>query len=170
MRGRSRRRRNRSLAADLARGAIAGAAGTWAMDQVTHYMYEHQSAQAFVRDKQGQTKGKYATTVAAEKAAGLAGKELSDEQAEKAGLGIHWGMGIGFGMAHAALRDRVPLIGTGRGLVHGLILFALVDEGAKPLLGLSGGPTDFPWQTHARGLAGHLVLGGVTDAVLNVLE
>lgn len=108
--------------------------------------------------------------MAARKAAGAAGKELSHAGAQKVGLGIHWAMGIGFGMAHAALRDRVPGIGAGHGLVHGTILFLLVDEGAKPLLGLSAGPTDFPWQAHARGLAGHLVLGGVTDAALDLLD
>lgn len=163
-------RKNGELVTDLVKGAVAGAVGTWAMNQVTNYMYEHESAEAFLQDKAGQTGSEYATTVAARKAAGVAGKELSHAEAQKAGLGIHWAIGIGFGMAHAALRDRMPGIGAGHGLVHGAILFLLVDETAKPLLGISGGPTDFPWQAHARGLAGHLVLGGVTDATLDLLD
>ncbi|MDQ3555986.1 MAG: DUF1440 domain-containing protein [Gemmatimonadota bacterium] len=162
--------RNGDLITDLVKGAIAGAVGTWAMNRVANTMYEHEGTGAFLRDKAAQTGGEYATTVAARKAAGLADRELSHDEAQKGGLGIHWAIGIGFGMAHAALRDRVPGIGIGHGLVHGTILFLLVDEAAKPLLGLSGGPTEFPWQAHARGLAGHLVLGGVTDATLDLLD
>jgi hypothetical protein len=167
---RARGGRNGDLITDLVKGAVAGAVGTWAMDRVANYMYEHQDAGASLRDKAAQTGGEHATTVAARKAAGLADRTLSREEAEKTGLGIHWAMGIGFGMAHAALRNRVPGIGAAHGLVHGAVLFLLVDEAAKPLLGLSGGPTEFPWQAHARGLAGHLVLGGVTDATLDLLD
>ena len=36
------------------------------------------------------------------------------------------------------------------------------------LLGLTPGPTHFPWQTHARGLAGHLMFGAVADATMGV--
>lgn len=163
-------RTNGQLITKVVKGAIAGAAGTWAMNRVTNYMYEHESTDAFLQDKAGQTGGEYATTVAARKAAGVAGKQLSHDEAQKAGLGIHWGLGIGFGVAHAMLRDRIPAIGAGHGLLHGTIFFLLVDEAAKPLLGISGGPTEFPWQAHARGLAGHLALGGVTDATLNLLD
>lgn len=45
-----------------------------------------------------------------------------------------------------------------------------MDEGAVYALGLTPGPANFPWQTHARGLAGHLVFGAVTDATLSLLE
>jgi hypothetical protein len=45
-----------------------------------------------------------------------------------------------------------------------------VDEGVVPALGLAGGPTEYPWQAHARGLVGHLVLGAVTHATLELLD
>jgi uncharacterized membrane protein YagU involved in acid resistance len=51
-----------------------------------------------------------------------------------------------------------------------LALFLIADELLKPLLGLIPGPTRYPWQTHARGLIGHLVLGAVTDTVFDVLS
>jgi hypothetical protein len=162
--------RNGDLITDMAKGAIAGLVGTLAMNQVTSYMYEHEDRSAYRQEKRAQVEGEYATTVAADKAAGLMGVDLSDAQAQKAGLGIHWTMGALFGAAHGALRERVPGIGAGHGLLHGFIFYLLVDETAKPLLGLSGGPTEFPWQAHARGLAGHLALGGVTDATLNLLD
>lgn len=56
------------------------------------------------------------------------------------------------------------------GLLYGLELFLVQDEGLNPILGTSGGPTEYPWQAHARGLVGHLVLGAVTHATLNVLD
>lgn len=46
----------------------------------------------------------------------------------------------------------------------------LVDEAATPALGLTPGPTAFPWQTHARGLAGHLAYGVATETALDVLD
>jgi hypothetical protein len=163
-------RGNGELTTDLVKGVIAGAAGTWAMDQVTQYMYSHEGPAAFLREKEAQVEGKYATTVLAEKAARLVGKQLTETRAEAVGLGIHWTTGALFGAAHSALRSRVPVLGAGHGIVHGVVFWLLVDEAAKPLLGASAGPAEFPWQSHARGLAGHLVLGAVTDIVLDVLD
>jgi hypothetical protein len=37
-------------------------------------------------------------------------------------------------------------------------------------LGLTPDPQEFSWQTHARGLAGHLVFGIAADAMLRVLD
>ena len=45
-----------------------------------------------------------------------------------------------------------------------------MDEGAVYALGLTPGPTAFPWQTHARGFAGHLVLGVILDAAFDVAD
>jgi hypothetical protein len=41
---------------------------------------------------------------------------------------------------------------------------------ANALLRLTPGPAAFPWQTHARGLAGHLAFGVVADTPLDVAE
>ncbi len=44
------------------------------------------------------------------------------------------------------------------------------DEVLAPALGLASGAARYPWQAHARGLVGHLVLGAATDTVLDVLD
>ena len=49
-------------------------------------------------------------------------------------------------------------------------MFLVNDEILAPVLGLASGPAAYPWQAHARGLVGHLVLGAVTDTVLAVTE
>lgn len=59
---------------------------------------------------------------------------------------------------------------AGQGLAFGLAFFLLVDALADTALGLAKPPQAYPWQTHARGLAGHLVFGLVTDTSLDLLD
>ena len=54
--------------------------------------------------------------------------------------------------------------------VNGAGLFIVMDEIVAPLLGLTSGPKAYPWQAHARGLAGHLALGATTDASLKLIN
>lgn len=158
-----------SLAGDLAKGAIAGVAATWVMGQVTSYLYENESKQA--REAEDEARGdKTAYGVAAEKAADMAARELTDDERKRAGSAIRWALGAGAGAVYGALRHRLPAANLGNGLLFGAAFWAVIDEGANTALGLTPGPTAFPWQTHARGLAGHLVFGVAADAALQVLE
>ena len=74
------------------------------------------------------------------------------------------------GALYAAFRTRSAKVKPGHGVLLGLGLFLLQDELLNPILGASGGPTEYPWQAHARGLIGHVVYGAATDAALEVLE
>jgi hypothetical protein len=169
MRSRRKRRYSGSLTTDLVQGAVAGAAATWVMGQVTSYLYEHESEQA--RDAEDEARGgKTAYGVAAEKVAGAAGRELTADERKQAGSAIHWALGAGAGAVYGAVRHRVPAANLGNGLLFGTAFWAVIDEGANTLLGLTPGPSQFPWQTHARGLAGHLVFGVAADAALRVLD
>ncbi len=154
---------------DVVKGAVAGAAATWLMNQVTTYLYEHEDEGARRREQRARG-GKTAYGVVAEKAAALVRKPISDEQRRKAGEAIHWTMGIGAGVGYALLRRRYRAVELGRGLAFGTAFFLVVDELANAALGLTPGPRAFPWQAHGRGLAGHLVLGATTDAGLRVLD
>jgi uncharacterized membrane protein YagU involved in acid resistance len=108
--------------------------------------------------------------VAAQKTARLVGASLDKDQSERLGLAIHWGLGIGAGAVYAVLRRRFHALGRTAGLSFGTAFWALVDEGLVPALGLTPGPRAFPWQTHARGFAGHLTFGTVTDGTLRLLD
>ncbi|HEV2149696.1 MAG TPA: DUF1440 domain-containing protein [Longimicrobiaceae bacterium] len=162
-------RRDGDLLADVLKGALAGAAATWAMGPVTGYLYEHESKQARSAEDEARG-GKTAYGVAAERAAEAVGRELSDDERATYGSAIHWGLGVGAGAVYGALRGRLPGTDLGNGLLFGAAFWALVDEGANTALGLTPGPTAFPWQTHARGLAGHLVFGLAADTTLRVLD
>ncbi|MCU1227309.1 MAG: putative periplasmic/secreted protein [Acidobacteria bacterium] len=156
----------RNLPADLLIGAVAGAAATWLMDLATTALYERQPDEVTKREDDARG-GKAAYEVAAEKAAGLAGRELTEDERKRAGSAIHWALGVSSGVMYGALRHAMPRMGIGSGIAYGAAFWLLMDEAALTLMGLTPPPKDFPWQTHARGLAGHLVLGATIEAAFD---
>lgn len=164
-----RKRNGGDVAGDLVKGALAGVFATWAMGQATTYLYEHESKPARRAEDEARG-GRTAYGVAAEKTAGAAGVELSDEQRQRTGSAIHWVLGAGGGAAYGLLRHRLPGASRGAGLLFGTAFWLVIDEGANYALRLTPGPAAFPWQTHARGLAGHLVFGLCAHAALEALD
>jgi hypothetical protein len=160
---------SQTLLADLIDGAIAGAIATWAMGQVTTVLYERERESARKREDDARH-GDTAYGIAAGKAASLVGAELSDDQRKRYGEMVHWALGVGAGAAYGALRPRVDALSAAGGLLFGAAFWLLVDEGANTALHLTPAPTAFPWQAHARGLAGHLVFGSVANATLATLQ
>jgi glycogen debranching enzyme len=162
-------RSNRSVRADIAFGALAGVAATYLMDKVTTGMYERESEEARRQEDQARG-GKTAYGVAAEKAAGIAGQELSKKQRQRYGSGVHWALGAGMGVLYGALRSRLPWVSLGFGALYGALFWLIVDEGANTALGLTPPPGEFPWETHARGLGGHLVYGVTAETAMKLAE
>jgi hypothetical protein len=158
-----------TITRDLMKGAVAGAVATWVMGRVTSAMYDREDRRARRREDAAR-QGKTAYGVAAEKAARAVGSRLGDDQREKVGSAIHWALGIGAGAVYAVLRRRFNAVGRTAGFGFGTAFWAAIDEGLVPALGLTKGPAAFPWQTHARGLAGHLSFGAVTDGTLRLLD
>ncbi len=157
------------MKADLIKGALAGAAATWVMGQVTTLMYGHEEKAARAREDSARG-GKTAYGVAAEKLAHAAGVELSDDARKQSGQAIHWTLGIATGAAYALMRKRWPATAAVKGLPFGAAFFLIVDEAANALLGLTPGPMACPWQAHARGLGGHLAYAAATEMVLEGLD
>lgn len=159
-----------SVLKEMVKGAVAGAASVWMMDQVTGYMYRHEDPQAYRQEKQAQKGGKYVAFVAADKIANAMGTTMTDRQEYIAGKTVHYLLGAMPGALYGLLRHKVEGLDKGRGLLYGLGLFILMDELVAPLAGLSSGPLAYPWQAHARGLAGHLTVGATTDAAVRALD
>ena len=133
--------------ADLALGAVAGAAATWVMGKVTTYFYEHEGQQ--VRQREDRARGgSTAYETAAKKAAGLAGRKLSKKESEKLGSAIHWALGASAGAAHGLLRRRLAGRGLGRdlalGALFGAAVWLLLDEAGNVALGLTPALGPFP--------------------------
>ncbi|HEU4586111.1 MAG TPA: DUF1440 domain-containing protein [Gemmatimonadaceae bacterium] len=150
-------------------GVVAGIAATWLMGKVTEFLYRREDPRAREREERVR-QGRSSYQTAAEKLARLVGKRLSEEESKRYGRVLHWALGAGAGAAYALLRDRIPAASAAGGLLFGTAFFLLMDEGVVYALGLTPGPREFPWQSHARGLAGHLAYGATTERVLTLLE
>jgi hypothetical protein len=166
----ARRARTRNgIGRDLLKGAVAGAVATFVMGKVTGYMYEHEDRDAR-REEDDVRGGRSSYEAAAEKAASATGTSLDRRQRQQLGLGVHWALGIGAGATYAVLRRRFQGLGSMAGTAFGTGFWAFLDEALVPALGLTPGAGAFPWQTHARGLVGHLTFGTVTDGTLRLLD
>lgn len=157
-------------AAAAVKGAVAGAVGVWLMALVCTAMYEQEDEAAKVREEAARVEGKDPASVAAGRLARAAGAPLTGASEGQVATGIHYALGVLPGAAYGVLRHHLGDSGTIRGLAYGLVLFPINDEAIGSALGLAAGPTEYPWQVHARGLTAHLVLGVATDAVLDVLD
>lgn len=151
------------LAANMTKGAIAGAAGTWALDKVTSYLMSQQSEAVTQQEQQAMIDGKSAVQLTAERIHTQAGIRVSETQ-------ISYAMGIVPAMFYGVLLDRFRRLGGGKGLLYGSLLFLLMDEVMTPVVGVANKPSAYPWQTHARGFVGHLALGLVTYTVFQLLN
>jgi hypothetical protein len=162
-------RHNGHVVADLGKGLIAGAVATWLMNQVTTWMYERESEQAMTRENEARG-GTTAYENAVDSAADLAGVELSNRQRAVGGTAVHWMTGVGAGAVYAIARRRWPAVTRAGGLPYGIGFFLLMDEFLNPVLGFTPGPLAFPWQTHARGIGGHMAFGVTNELVLDALD
>ena len=117
-----------SFSGDLLRGAIAGAVATWAMDQVTTSLLEQASDADKAQEKAVQPRGRSSARNLTDMVVDRLGLDASEDQRSRAATAVHWCLGIVPGALYAALRRRVPLLGAGRGLVYGTVLFLANDE------------------------------------------
>ena len=149
-----------------ARGALAGAIATWVMDRVTGAMYERESMEDRAREERAWPNGKPSVPNMVDLGSRITGVQISPEVRPAVDQATHYLLGVGPAVLYAVLRHRVPMLGAGRGLAYGLLLFAVNDELLNTALGLAGPPGDYPVAAHLRGLVGHVVLGVSTDLAL----
>jgi hypothetical protein len=154
---------------DAARGAIAGAVATWLMDLVTTGLYDAQSDEVNQREQAAQPNGKGSVENLLDRIETETGFAVDAEQRPMVLQAMHYGLGIGPGAVYGILRNRLPLVGAARGLLFGLVLFALNDEYMNMKLGLAGPIEAYPVETHWRGLVGHITLGVATDTTIELL-
>jgi hypothetical protein len=153
----------------LIRGAVAGATATWLMDMGTTAMQKLQSAADMRRERAAWPNGQPSVENLVDRIADRLGMRLDRPSRAAAAGAAHYALGVIPGALYAALRDRVPAIGAGRGLVFGALLWAVNDELISTRLGLAGPLTAYPVMTHIRGLIGHLMLGVGTDLGIDLL-
>ncbi len=158
-----------TVAVDLAKGALAGAAGVWVMDRVDWYMVEHGDQEAWRQTRAVRPDHKDPAHNMAAMAARAVGAR-PPPQPSAAGIAVHYAVGIGPAAVYGATRRHLPGGAVSRGLLFGLGMFLLEDEALNTAMGTAAPPRQYPRQAHARGLVAHLVLGLVTEAVLSALD
>ena len=158
-----------SVTADLTFGAIAGTVATFALSAVSQALHARENRVSWLREEWAR-RGQSANKVAVKKLASAAGVSLSKPQTVAAEGALHFGIGATAGATYGAIRRHIPAPAITKGLGFGATLWLTADEGLNPALGLTPGPTSFPWQTHARGLVAHLVFGLATEGLLSVAD
>lgn len=152
------------FAEDLLVGAVGGYVGTKVMEPVSSKLYQRESQ----RDRQCEDAARPGPPfqVAADKTLDLLGIHLPDPVRERAGMVVHYGLGISWAPVYAVLRRAVGLNPAVAGLLTGASMSLIVDEMLTPLLGFSAADRAYPVSTHVRGFLAHLAYGAVTAAVI----
>jgi hypothetical protein len=157
------------LLRDALRGALAGAAATWLMDQVTTGLYEAQPPEVTKLEAAGRPNGKSSVTNLVDRVESTTGFTVPAPRRPLVENAFHYALGIVPGAIYGVLRRYLPFARLGRGLGFGLALFAINDEYLNTKLGLAGPIEAYPPETHLRGLAGHAVLGVGTETGIQLL-
>lgn len=100
---------------------------------------------------------------------GVAGHAPGKQTRAALSEAVHWGMGAVSGGLYGALAGRGNPV---KGATFGVGLWALVDEGLVPLLGLQDGPAGSPARGHANRLGAHVAYGlglGLTVLLLDAV-
>ncbi len=153
-----------------ARGGAAGGVGVTAMDVVTWLMYRQENPSDLQREKQVRPFGQDTAHALVQRVATAVGSDAGRQEPNGAGIAVHYALGMLPGAVYAQLRQQHRWLRAGRGALYGAGLYVVNDLLASRLLGIAGPQRDYPWQAHARGLVGHVVLGVVTEATLNAVE
>lgn len=158
-----------STAVELLKGAFAGALGVWALDRVTWFLYNREDSSALEQEEKARPNGMDPAHVMVGKMASMLGMDYQVRQPSSAGIAAHYALGVLPGALYGAFRGKDGM-SLKRGAAYGLGLFVLHDEILNWAFGFSGPPTAYPWQAHARGLAGHLAYGAATEGALAAFE
>jgi hypothetical protein len=147
------------MAGDIWIGAMAGYVASRSMDLATARFHGVQSEASRRREEELAPGG---SLVQLGKQLGQAvGRDLDDEAAGRLGVAVHRSFGVAYGVL-ATLLVRRGLRPLAAGLAVGAAAFVVVDEGTA-----LAQITDYPLESHARGVVGHGTLGLVLGILLS---
>jgi hypothetical protein len=176
---------NRSMCYGMLAGAVAGLAGSLAMNQ-----FQRMSAYArggreaddatigIPRTGRGPQPAQAignasddATARVANAVTSAAGYPLSSPKAKQvAGEFVHLAFGAINGAVYGAAVELNPRMRAAAGVPFGLAVWALADEGMVPALGLKRSPRDTSAGLHAYSFTSHVIYGATTELVRQALR
>jgi uncharacterized membrane protein YagU involved in acid resistance len=159
----------------LASGIIGGLVASWTMDQFQYAWMKIANNRAREEESSSTKKQESTDEPATAKAAEIVSKnvfkhELASSEKKTAGAIVHYATGGTSGAVYGVAAELAPEVTVGAGIAFGTAVWAVVDEGAVPLFGLSKGPTEYPLSTHMYALASHFVFGITTEVVRRTLR
>ncbi|HJU42450.1 MAG TPA: DUF1440 domain-containing protein [Vicinamibacterales bacterium] len=180
-----KKQQHRSVLNAAIAGAIAGIAGSLAMNQ-----FQRVAARAgHGRETDDATVGaprtgrgpqpaqaignasEDATVRVANTALGLVGQEVTDPHAKRmAGEFVHLAFGALNGALYAVAAELEPRVTAAAGVPFGIAVWAIANEGMVPAMGLSRGPREVSAGLLTYGLLSHLVFGLTTEGVRKALR
>ena len=176
----------RDLWKGLAAGLAGGLAASWTMNQFQaawskttegfekpHGAQSMQPSEGDAPGKDGENKEQQddaTVRVARAISENILGHELKESEKRTAGAAVHYAFGIATGGLYGAAAEYAPVVTTAAGLPFGAVFWAVADETAVPLLGLSKGPTEYPLSTHSYALTSHLVYGLTAEITRRVVR
>ncbi len=95
----------------------------------------------------------------------IKGRRLSDEEKKQAQIAFALAYGVGWGLIHAGLRRKFPILSRWGGLPFGVPFFFACDGFMAPLLGVSPSITRIPWQPNAKELSNHVAWAATAEMV-----
>lgn len=159
----------------VARGLLAGAAGTAAMTLAQTQLFPRMKLSKIPSGYELKTprfpdepeaKDEAATEVAARRIVeGVAHRPLRGKKKTWAGHLVHFGTGAAFGALLSLVAPRH--LGLRHGLLFGAAVWMLNDNILLPLLWISDWPNRYPLGANLGALAAHLVYGGGTALALS---
>jgi uncharacterized membrane protein YagU involved in acid resistance len=140
----------------LVAGLIAGLVASWTMNRFQDVWVkvsvngassdtknrEPEQPASVDHDEQDDTTVKAASVFSE----GVFGHRLTKDEKKIAGSAVHYSLGTGVGGFYGAVAEVVPEVTKGAGIPFGAAFWLVVDETAVPLLGLSKGQLDIPFQ------------------------
>jgi len=158
--------RERSVWKGVVAGTVGGLAASYVMDQFQSVWIALASRDR-AKEKRGATPEELPATEKAASAVseGLFGHTLTRSERKIGGAAVHYTVGGLTGALYGGASELAPSLGTWAGLPYGTAVWAVVDEGAVPALGLSKPVTEYPLSNHTYALVSHFVFGLATDLV-----
>ncbi|MFB3812872.1 MAG: DUF1440 domain-containing protein [Terriglobales bacterium] len=156
----------KAIVSGLAAGAIATVVMTQYQtrsQQLIKKLQKRQPGQQ-QQEQQGGQQQNPTVMVANRISKAIAGREISKEKQELAGLAVHYGFGALMGGLYGLLNHVLPAASAGRGLAYGTALWASADEIALPASGMAKWWPEYPIHVHANALGAHLVYAFALDA------
>jgi uncharacterized membrane protein YagU involved in acid resistance len=100
----------------------------------------------------------------------VAGRELTEQEKERARMVFSIVYGLLWGLIYASARKRIPRLTRMGGIPFGVPFFIACDGAIAPLLGLSPPLRKIPWQPNAKELGNHIAWTAAAELVHRLVE